>query len=198
MQAGTLIVVVGPSGAGKDSLINFVRQQLTDHPDIGFVRRVITRAAHENSEDHDSVDDRQFDALDASGAFAVSWAAHGLRYGIPAGTLASLAEGRTLIVNGSRSAIPLFVKTYPRLAILEITATPDVLAHRLAARGRETEAEIRLRLSRQTRPLEKATNIYTIDNSGELAIAGEIFLNRVLALSGTTSAAAGFEKTATS
>ena len=51
-QTGAIIVVVGPSGAGKDSVIGFVAQHFADRADIDFVRRVITRPSDAGGEDH--------------------------------------------------------------------------------------------------------------------------------------------------
>ena len=165
---GIMIAVVGPSGAGKDSLINAARRHYRDDPRIGFVRRVITRPADGATEDHMPATTEDFAALRQAGRFAVSWAAHGLHYGIPAETLDEIAAGKVLIANGSRAAIGGFIAAYARLAVLEITARPDVIAARLAARGRESAPEIERRLARDTGDWRPACLHLRIDNSGAL------------------------------
>ena len=84
---GTMIVVVGPSGAGKDTLIDYARDRLSHNSDISFVRRVITRPATAGGEDHLAVTEAEFELMRQQQAFAVSWGAHGLFYGIPTDTL---------------------------------------------------------------------------------------------------------------
>lgn len=179
-------MVVGPSGAGKDSVMGFVRDQLGDRPDIRFVRRAITRPADAGGEAHDAISPHAFAAAEESGAFAVSWEAHGLSYGIPVETLAQLERGLTLIANGSRAALPRFRAVFPRLTIVNIVASPAILAQRLAARGRESEADIRARLSRQTMTAADLPDVVTIDNSGDLSIAGFQLSALVLQASGRT------------
>lgn len=181
---GTVIAVVGPSGVGKDSLMDFARQHFSGRTDIHFVRRMITRPKDSVGEDHEPVTAEVFEALARSGAFAVHWKAHGLGYGIPATVHDDLAVGRIVIVNGSRSALDGFRAAFPRLLIVNVTARPDVLAKRLAARGRETAADIEARLARATEPLHDDLEIVTIDNSGELATAGRQLVELVEGLSG--------------
>lgn len=169
---GTVLAVVGPSGVGKDSLMDFARQHLSGRTDIRFVRRMITRPKDSVGEDHEPVTPEVFEALARSGAFAVHWKAHGLGYGIPANVHDDLAAGRIVIVNGSRSALDGFRAAFPRLLVVNVTARPDVLAQRLAARGRETASDIEARLARSTEPTPSDLNNVTIDNSGTLETAG--------------------------
>lgn len=170
---GTVIAVVGPSGVGKDSLMDFARKHFSSRADIRFVRRTITRPEDSVGEHHDAVTAEAFEALARSGTFAVSWKAHGLGYGIPADVHDDLAAGRVVIVNGSRSALDAFSTAFPRLLVVNITARPDVLAKRLTARGRETAADIEARLKRSSEPLPPQLDTVSIDNSGELEAAGK-------------------------
>jgi ribose 1,5-bisphosphokinase len=171
-QQGTMIAVVGPSGAGKDSLIDFARRQLAGNDDIGFVRRFITRDPDAGSEDHHAVSVDQFETMRQAGRFAVHWGAHDLHYGIPAETCEQLAAGRTLIANGSRAAIPDFVAAYPKLLVVTVTADPAIIAERLKSRGREDDASISRRLARAEQRWTIACRHLVIDNSGALATAG--------------------------
>lgn len=171
-----MIVVVGPSGAGKDSVMSFAAVHYANDPDINFVRRLITRAADAGSEDHDSISDQAFDELRDAGAFAVSWEAHGLKYGIPAETILRIEAGAIVIANGSRAALPAFEAAYPKLVVVNITASPDVLTARLSNRGRETVDEVRARLARPGAPISDKIDLRTIDNSGRLEDAGEAFV----------------------
>lgn len=139
-----LILVVGPSGAGKDTLLNAARARLVTDPAYRFVRRVITRAPDPEGENHESVTQEAF----AARRFALQWTAHGLSYGIPLDIEPDIAAGRTVIANTSRGVIRQAAARYPTRVVV-ITAPPAVLAQRLAQRGREAEADIAARLARE-------------------------------------------------
>ncbi|WP_409530053.1 phosphonate metabolism protein/1,5-bisphosphokinase (PRPP-forming) PhnN [Shinella zoogloeoides] len=175
--AGTMVVVVGPSGAGKDSVMAYAARHFSGEARLGFVRRAITRPADAGGEAHQAIDADSFRRLEAEGGFTVSWDAHGLSYGIPGETHAQLASGVTLVANGSRSALPAFADAYPRLKVVLITARPDVLAARLAARGRESAEAVARRLERAAPEIVVAADTVVIDNSGPLAAAGEAFVS---------------------
>jgi ribose 1,5-bisphosphokinase len=181
--SGAMIVVVGPSGAGKDSVIDYAMARLQAcAADVELVRRVITRAEDAGGEDHEAMSPDDFKLCAERGGFAVSWEAHGLHYGIPADCLARLAEGRTLVANGSRAVLDRFREAFPRVAVVNIVALPEVIAARLVARARESEAEIRSRLARQVPDIDGDPNLTTIDNSGPLEEAGERFAAFILSL----------------
>jgi ribose 1,5-bisphosphokinase len=180
VAAGTMVVVVGPSGAGKDSVMSYAARHFAGEPRLGFVRRVITRPPDAGGEAHEAVDAAGFQARAAAGAFAVSWDAHGLSYGIPRETLDRLSEGMTLVANGSRSALPAFAAAYERLKVVLITARADILAARLAARGRESTEAIARRLDRAVPEIVVAADTVVIDNSGALEEAGDALV-RLLA-----------------
>jgi len=169
---GCMVAVVGPSGAGKDTLMAYAAKLFEGCEDIIFARRVITRDAAAGGEDHDGVSEAEFEALERAGRFAVSWNAHGLRYGIPIETRQAVAQGKLVIANGSRSALARFRQAYPSLVVVNITASLDVLAARLEARGRETREEILGRLERSSLAVTGDYHVVTIDNSGSLEEAG--------------------------
>ena len=165
-----LVLVVGPSGAGKDTLLNAARQALAGDLRFRFVRRVITRPADPSGEDHEPVSDADFAARN----FALQWQAHGLRYGIPADIVDDLAAGKVVIANVSRAVIAEAATRFP-VRVIEITAAPQVLAARLAARGRETAADIAGRLARSV-PLPAHVVAETVLNDATPEIGIERFL----------------------
>ncbi|MFD2052181.1 phosphonate metabolism protein/1,5-bisphosphokinase (PRPP-forming) PhnN [Mesorhizobium calcicola] len=175
IRDGVFVAVVGPSGAGKDTVIGYARARFADETRLEFVRRVITRPSDAASEDHDTLADAAFVEAEADGAFAISWEAHGLRYGIPADVDWSVANGRVAVANVSRAIIPVLRERYANLAIVEITASPQVLAERLAMRGRESRGEVLARLSRSANVTLSGPDVTSIDNSGPREAAGERF-----------------------
>lgn len=170
---GTFVAVVGHSGVGKDSLIAYGRARLGEK--VAVVRRVVTRAADAGSEDHDSMAPEAFALAEAEGRFALSWAAHGLRYGLPVTLDADLADGKVVIANLSRGVIPALLRIYPDALVVEVVAAREVIARRLAARGREDAESVAARLNRVPEA-ELPPGVVRIDNSGALDVAGEQFV----------------------
>jgi ribose 1,5-bisphosphokinase len=160
-----LVAVVGPSGAGKDTLLAGARVRIgSDDGRFRFVRRSITRPAEAGGEDHEPLDRTAFLGARDAGAFALSWEAHGLLYGIPYSITDDLAAGRCVVANLSRGVLKEADARFP-LLVLEITAPAAVLAQRLAARGREDAETVASRLAREG-PLPAGLRIRRVANDG--------------------------------
>jgi len=164
---GTLFLVVGPSGAGKDTLIDGAKAALAGDPRYAFPRRVVTRAPSAG-EDHRPMSVEEFQAAETRGEFALAWSAHGLHYGIPHAIDDALAQGRHVIVNVSRAVIPEARRRYRPLRIVEVTAPVDVLAERLARRGRENAVEIAERLRRSGAIPVEGPDVTRIETTGTI------------------------------
>jgi phosphonate metabolism protein PhnN/1,5-bisphosphokinase (PRPP-forming) len=176
MEGGhMLVLVVGPSGAGKDTLLAAARQALAEDARFRFVRRVITRPAYAGGEDHESVSEAVFTTRD----FALQWHAHGLRYGIPIDIAEALACGVTVVANVSRSVIAQAADRFP-VQVIEVTAPPELLAARLATRGRETPADAAARLARQVK-LPAGVSVQTVVNDASPEEGARRFLAALLA-----------------
>ena len=168
---GVLVLVVGPSGAGKDTLLDFARRELARDPRFVFARRVVTRPAAAGAEDHDTASEAEFAAAEAAGRFLITWRAHGLAYGLPGALRADLAAGRVVIANASRGVVAEARLLAARVLVVRVTASPETLARRLADRGRETAGEIEGRLRREVpNPAENAD--LEIRNDGSIAEGG--------------------------
>lgn len=177
---GKLVLVVGPSGAGKDSLLRHAAQKLAADKRIVFPRRTITRSCSDASEAHDSMTVDEFLDADENGAFALSWEAHGLRYGVPAAVGGDLTAGRTVAVNASRSIIGEAAERFPNMAVLHVTAPVTVIAERLAERGRETAEDIARRIAREPPHFETRVETVTIVNDKTLERAAFAFTAALL------------------
>ena len=147
-MTGRLVYCMGPSGAGKDSLLDWLRQHLPTSSAVHWARRTISRAAASGGEAHEGVDDSTFAALRDAQAFALHWQANGLHYGVRHTELEPLRRGEWVLVNGSRAYLPQALQQFPELVAVYITASPDVLRQRIAARGRETAPQIEERVQR--------------------------------------------------
>ncbi len=164
--SGILFFIVGPSGAGKDTLIDGARAALENDDRFSFATRLITRPADAGGEAHEAIDADGFAALEQAGELLVSWQAHGLSYGLRANLREALEAGRHVIANGSRAVLSRLIGQVPRLIALVVTASPEILAQRLAARGRETADDIAARLARSQLALPEGVDSITVTNDG--------------------------------
>jgi ribose 1,5-bisphosphokinase len=168
---GRLILVVGPSGAGKDTLLGRARTAFADDSRIVFLRRVVTREAS-SSEDNDEMSPEAFRHARMRGDFAVHWEAHGHCYGLPRAIDDDIGAGRTVVANVSRAVVDGMRRAYADVTVVAVTATPEVLAERLAARARGSDGRLADRLSRAA---EDAAPDVTIANIGDVEHhAGEL------------------------
>ncbi|MBI1204098.1 MAG: phosphonate metabolism protein/1,5-bisphosphokinase (PRPP-forming) PhnN [Rhodopseudomonas sp.] len=166
---GHLLLVVGPSGAGKDTVIAGAKAACAENPDVVFPRRVVTRAASA-AEDHDSLDEAGFNRALTDGAFAFWWPAHDHRYGIPRTIDDDIRAGRTVVCNVSRGIVAELRLRYANVLAVRITAPADILAARLAGRGRSSDGALPERIKRNEAYVGFQPD-RTIDNSGSPAAA---------------------------
>jgi ribose 1,5-bisphosphokinase len=167
LSAGLFVAIVGPSGAGKDALIRGLAGRLGEGDGVFAARRVVTRRA-DAFEDHDTLAEDEFLAARARGRFALAWSAHGLHYGVPHEIEARLAAGHAVVCNVSRAMVAEVRRLYRPSLVVLVTARPETLAARLAARGREDGASRRERLERAAVAELAFEPDATIDNDGAL------------------------------
>lgn len=170
---GRLILVVGPSGAGKDAVIAGAKALLNEAPDVVFPRRIVTRPAT-TDEDHDSLKDQAFGCARDSGLFAFWWEAHGLKYALPRSVEADIAAGRTVVCNVSRGIVDDLRARYTRLVCVEVTAPTELVRARLAGRGRDSDGPVQARLERNRLYPAFSADV-TIENAGSLDDAVKAF-----------------------
>lgn len=164
---GLFVAVVGPSGAGKDALIRGLGARLGEADGVFYVRRVVTRRAN-SFEDHETLEESQFLLAREQGRFALSWTAHGLLYGVPRDVDARIAGGCAVVCNISRAVVADVRRRYARSLVVLVTARPETLAARLAARGREGTQGRRERLDRAFAREAAFEPDAIIDNDGAL------------------------------
>jgi len=165
---GLWVLVCGPSGAGKDSVLAWTQRALREHPRICFARRLVTRPAAPGS-DHDPVDALGMAELRRTGALAWAWQAHGYEYGVRKEYAQRVRSGELVVVNGSREHARSLARG-PDLRCVLVTASPGVLRARLHARGREDLRAVSLRMARNTElPAPFADRVIVNDDALEHA-----------------------------
>ena len=183
-----LIYVVGPSGAGKDTLLTWLKSRIRSSSLLHWARRTIDRPPpiEFNAEQHESVEAEGFEKLLKEGAFAMHWEANSHRYGIRFQEIAPLYQFKWVIVNGSRGYLPTVAKDYPGLTVLHITADQELLRKRLIDRGRESNEMIEERLRREVPIITPPhSNLIEIINNGSLESVGSFMLQRLGELEST-------------
>ena len=180
MRPGIFVLVVGPSGVGKDTLIDGAREALAGDPRWVFATRTITRAADAGGERHAAMDERAFAEAERAGRFLITWAAHGHRYGLPTSLADELRAGRCVLANGSRATVAALAARVPRLVVVSVTAHRNALSSRIAGRGRERGDAIAARLDRRV-DLELPPGVERIDveNDGTIEEGIERFVTAI-------------------
>lgn len=165
---GHLVLVVGPSGAGKDAVVTGARAALGAEDKVVFPRRFVTRLSNPDAEDHVSMTEMEFAVAVADGAFALWWRAHGNFYGIGRFIESHLDSGTTVVVNCSRASVTDARDRFADVTVIEITAPEDVLVRRIVARGRETPEQARERVLRKVPDYPPGVRVERIVNDGSL------------------------------
>ncbi|WP_183564249.1 phosphonate metabolism protein/1,5-bisphosphokinase (PRPP-forming) PhnN [Mucilaginibacter sp. SP1R1] len=172
-----LFYVIGASGAGKDTLMNYARTRINGSATVIFAHRYITRPAFTGNENHVFLSNEEFNARIAANLFALHWESHGQQYGIGAEINTWMESGFNVVVNGSRQYLPIAQQIYPDLKVILIEANAEAISSRLAERGRESTAEIKKRIARNAEINADLKNCITIQNNGTIEDAGEVLVN---------------------
>ncbi len=175
-MSGRFIAVVGPSGVGKDSVMQALAAQ---EPRTALARRVITRSSKAVGEEFDGISLEEFEGRALAGEFVLSWRAHGLSYGIPKLVFEMLEAGKDVLANVSRTVLSDANQQFEKMEVVNLGADISILAQRLAVRGRETEKQIKSRLERVAPAFPPDVQAWNIDNSGTVEQTVQTILARL-------------------
>lgn len=173
---GSLVYVMGPSGAGKDSVLGRARVLLPPEAPVVFAHRYITRPADIGGENHVAVTRAEFAMRRAYGLLAYHWHAHGNDYGVGREIHDWRAAGMTVVVSGSRDHFLRTGGLDSQARPVLITAPAERLKQRLAGRGRESAIEAAERLQRADAYEIDDPRLVTIVNDGTLDEAAASFV----------------------
>ncbi len=157
-QTGQLILLTGPSGVGKGTLLQALRRRYPDLPVSVSTTTRAPRPGEVEGEDYYFVSRQQFQGLIEQGAL-LEWAEFaGNYYGTPkAPVLEKLAAGQRVILEIELQGARQVRQTFPEA--LQVFVLPPSLAeleHRIRQRGQDSEAAIARRLSRARVEIEAA------------------------------------------
>lgn len=180
-HSARLIVLSGPSGVGKSSVVSYLR---THHPRIWFSISVTTRSPRPgevDGVDYHFVDQVEFDRLRDAGEL-LEWAVFaGNSYGTPAEPVRQrLARGEPVMceieLQGARQ-----VRVKDPNAVLVFLAPPswDELVKRLTGRGTEGPEVVAERLSTARRELAAESEFDVVVVNDSIAQAAEEILGLV-------------------
>ncbi len=182
---GILILVVGPSGSGKGSLVAHLKQT---HPEVVFPVSCTTRAPREGEKEGVHfyfVSPEAFDAKAAADEF-LEWATYGgNRYGtLKSEIIPALDAGKTVVREVEIQGAEHIIQSLPPENVASIyvdAGSWDNLQKRILARAPMSEAELALRRDRYEKEILFATRAdVTIQNSdGGLEQAKEAFVAAV-------------------
>ncbi|MFW5824025.1 MAG: phosphonate metabolism protein/1,5-bisphosphokinase (PRPP-forming) PhnN [Marinobacter sp.] len=181
VTSGRLFYLMGPSGAGKDSLLDACRGARVNHRPLLVATRYITREAGVGGEAHVAMSPEAFLQHQTAGRFALHWRANGRHYGISTDIDYWLARGDTVLVNGSRAHLDQAMARYQELLVpVLVYVDPHQQRQRLLARGREAPDEIERRIERSRQlQAELMDRCATVDNSDSLNRATEQLLGLI-------------------
>ncbi len=177
---GTLFYIAGASGAGKDTLISYCRNQINGTLPVIFAHRYITRPANAGGENHVHLSEDEFKLRLRNNLFAMHWVSHGLYYGVGIEIDLWLSLGLNVVINGSREYLPTALEKYPSLRPILIEATAETIKERLLKRGRENSESIAERIGRSAQINTNSTLFTSIHNDGLLEDAGNELLTTLL------------------
>jgi phosphonate metabolism protein PhnN/1,5-bisphosphokinase (PRPP-forming) len=172
---GALVMVVGPSGAGKDALIAGARAVFEGDDRFIFVDRHVSRPAHA-AEIHVSLSAADFADATARHKYALTWTVHGINYGIPTTIDDHIRSRRTVVFNASRAIVAEARRRYAQPRVVLIDCPAEIRAARMVLRGREEPLELRQRLTRTVEGFDEAWVGVRIDNSCALQTGVERFI----------------------
>ncbi len=85
-----------------------------------------------------------------------------------------------MAVNVSRTILATIADQFAKYLIVEITASPEILAARVAARARKTDGDVQQRVARAVKSNSQNQNHITLVNEGTLIEIGTVFCDLLL------------------
>lgn len=155
---GILLIVSGPSGAGKGTICNAIREM---YPDLEYSTSMTTRAPRKGEEEGVSYffrNEKEFEALIEEDAFLEYARVYDNYYGTPKKyVLDQIRDGRSVLLEIDIQGAMQVKKRYPKgVFVYIVPPSLEILAQRIHSRGTDSEEVIRNRLAQITSELSLA------------------------------------------
>lgn len=181
LTGGTLFLLIGNSGSGKDSLIQWVLKAWPPKKNPPYIpTRIITRPPSPETEDFESISEEKFHQMAEEGAFSLQWKSYGNYYGVSKEIEDELSRGHSVLINVSRQIVEETRKRFPKVKIIFVQVPLTITEARVKSRGREEGSDLEERIERAKENPEFSTADYIIDNSGDIDTAGKRLLEILL------------------
>ena len=178
--SGLLILIIGNSGSGKDSIMRGVKERYpSDLKSLYLTQRYITRP-YSDTEDYIAIKPEDFKKLSLQGELVLEWHIYGLDYGIPIEIDDWLKRGHPVLVNVSRSIVKKARRIYQNILVVFIDVPFEITLKRVKERARESGIRLEERILRAKQHQDIPDADFIVDNSGELEDAITKFLNYLL------------------
>ena len=165
---GVLFLVVGNSGAGKDSIISgLINKYPSNLKKIYAPKRYITRPTSE-TEKSISISQLEFNKMEKDGDYALKWHIYSLDYGIHIEIEDWLKNGHPVIINVSRTVVNEAKEKYKNVKVVFIDVPYEITYQRIKDRKRESEELLNKRIERAKKNQKFPEADFVVDNSGKL------------------------------
>jgi ribose 1,5-bisphosphokinase len=166
--SGTLFLIIGNSGSGKDSIISGIIEKFPPGlMQIVSPKRYITRPPSE-FERNISLTTEQFKEMEKNGKFALKWHIYDLHYAIPTEIEKWLEKGHPVIINVSRTIVKDAKKKYKNVRVIFVEVPFEITYQRIKNRKRESEDLLKRRIKRAQKNQKFPEADFVVDNSGDL------------------------------
>lgn len=173
MAHGTLYLIVGPAGSGKQALIDAV---LETRPDLRRAPLIVSAQHSDNTCVVGSIQPDRFLDLMRRGTFALQWDSDGIRYGLTQDALKQLRHGQSLVLSCDSYVIEKARALWPDVRVIYITARMDVLRRRLASMRYGSDTEIDMHLAQSARMRPHGESVMTVDTSESIAAGAQALM----------------------
>ena len=149
IRKGMLLVISGPSGTGKGTLIE---QLMKEDPSLVFSVSATTRDPRPgeiNGVHYHFVSNEEYDQLVADGAFVEYATVHGNRYGtLRSEVYQRLERGENVVLDiDVQGALNVIASEKEKVSIFLLPPSMKELRRRLTERGTETPEQVEIRLN---------------------------------------------------
>ena len=155
-----IVLISGPSGVGKDSVINKLRDDFNSINIIITATTRTIRAGEINGRDYIFVDQKDFERMKKANEFLEYANVYGNQYGVPKDQVKSaLSRGQDALIKADVQGAKTIMKLEPRvLSIFIMPESINDLEKRLTKRMTESKQALKVRLDTAMTEIDQSGN----------------------------------------